>query len=239
MDIKKKYFDLIKEKIEEVYKCQSDKISEVAALFGSCMENEGVVQLFGVAHGEEFVNELNYRAGGIAPFHALRLKDLVLNGMLKQEVIDSGEIYQDDRAIELFEKLYDLDDRDLLCLVSFYGKEPLVIALAKKAKEKGQKVVAVVNKKSYDACGGTLLDYADAYLDMGADEPDTALMINDLRVGQISSTVSNVTAQMLTAELYRYFTQKGKEAPVLLSANVKGADVHNNSLTDPYGRRVR
>ena len=239
MDIKKKYFDLIKEKIEEVYKCQSDKMSEVAALFGSCMENEGVVQLFGVAHGEEFVNELNYRAGGIAPFHALRLKDLVLNGMLKQEVIDSGEIYQDDRAIELFEKLYDLDDRDLLCLVSFYGKEPLVIALAKKAKEKGQKVVAVVNKKSYDACGGPLLDYADAYLDMGTDEPDTALMINDLRVGQISSTVSNVTAQMLTAELYRYFTQKGKEAPVLLSANVKGADVHNNSLTDPYGRRVR
>ena len=67
MDIKKKYFDLIKEKIEEVYKCQSDKMSEVAALFGSCMENEGVVQLFGVAHGEEFVNELNYRAGGIAP----------------------------------------------------------------------------------------------------------------------------------------------------------------------------
>ena len=66
MDIKKKYFDLIKEKIEEVYKCQSDKMSEVAALFGSCMENEGVVQLFGVAHGEEFVNELNYRAGGIA-----------------------------------------------------------------------------------------------------------------------------------------------------------------------------
>ena len=61
MDIKKKYFDLIKEKIEEVYKCQSDKMSEVAALFGSCMENEGVVQLFGVAHGEEFVNELNYR----------------------------------------------------------------------------------------------------------------------------------------------------------------------------------
>jgi len=49
MDIKKKYFDLIKEKIEEVYKCQSDKMSEVAALFGSCMENEGVVQLFGVA----------------------------------------------------------------------------------------------------------------------------------------------------------------------------------------------
>ncbi|MBQ2506501.1 MAG: sugar isomerase domain-containing protein, partial [Erysipelotrichaceae bacterium] len=224
MDIKKKYFDLIKEKIEEVYKCQSDKMSEVAALFGSCMENEGVVQLFGVAHGEEFVNELNYRAGGIAPFHALRLKDLVLNGMLKQEVIDSGEIYQDDRAIELFEKLYDLDDRDLLCLVSFYGKEPLVLALAKKAKEKGQKVVAVVNKKSYDACGGTLLDYADTYLDMGAEEPDTALMINGLRVGQISSTVSNVTAQMLTAELYRYFTQKGKEAPVLLSANVKGAD---------------
>ena len=63
--------------------------------------------------------------------------------------------------------------------------------------------------------------------------------INGLKVGQLSSTVSNVTAQMLTAELYDWFKSQGKEAPVLLSANIKGADVHNNTLTDPYGRRVR
>ena len=74
---------------------------------------------------------------------------------------------------------------------------------------------------------------------MEADDPDVALNIDGLSVGQASSTVTNVIAQMITADVYEYYVSKGKEAPVLLSANVKGADVHNNSLTDPYERRVR
>ncbi|MBQ1508730.1 MAG: hypothetical protein IIZ47_04850, partial [Erysipelotrichaceae bacterium] len=115
----------------------------------------------------------------------------------------------------------------------------LIVEMAKRAKEKGQKVVGVVNKKSYDSHGGTLLNYCDLFLDMGADEPDEAIDLNGTKIGQLSSTVSNILAQMITAEIYAYFTAKGKEVPILLSANVKGADVHNNSLTDPYGRRVR
>ena len=239
MDIKKEYFDLIKEKIGAVYDEQLDKIEEIAGLFGACMENGGVVQLFGVKHGEEFVNELNYRAGGIAPFHAYRLRDLVLLEKISQEKIDDGSVYYDPSVADLFEGNYELDDRDMYCLVSYYGNEPLILELAKRAKERGQKVVAVVNKKAYDACEGKLLDYCDLWLDMAAEETDTALDLDGVKVGQLSSTVSNVMAQMITAEVYRYFDEQGKEAPVLLSANIKGADVHNNSLTDPYGRRIR
>lgn len=239
MDIIKQYFDLIKDKVDYAYEDQKDKIKKVAAMFGQCMENNGVVQLFGVRHGEEFVNELNYRAGGIAPFHGLKLKDLMLKELIDQKDIDSGKIYEDLSVIDKFAKIYDLDDRDMYCLVSFYGNEPLIIELASRAKQKGQKVVGVVNLKSYKKYGGTLLDYCDEYLDMEADEPDLALEIKNNKIGQISSTVTNVIAQMITGEIYAYYVSKGKNAPVLLSANIKGADVHNNSLTDPYGRRVR
>ena len=239
MDIKKAYFELIKDRVSDAYEKQKDQIKAVAEMFSTCMENMGVVQLFGVRHGEEFVNELNYRAGGIAPFHGLKLKELVLKELLKQDEIDSGEVYSDLSVIDKFARIYDLDDRDMYCLVSFYGNEPLIVELARRAKEKGQKVVAVVNRKSYDKYGGELLDYADLYLDMDADEPDLALDIDGVKTGQLSSTVCNVIAQMITAEVYNSFVSKGKEAPVLLSANIKGADIHNNSLTDPYGRRVR
>ena len=239
MDIKKAYFELIKDRVSDAYEKQRDQIKAVAEMFSSCMENMGVVQLFGVRHGEEFVNELNYRAGGIAPFHGLKLKELVLKELLKQDEIDSGEVYSDLSVIDKFARIYDLDDRDMYCLVSFYGNEPLIVELARRAKEKGQKVVAVVNRKSYDKYGGKLLDYADLYLDMDADEPDLALDIDGVKTGQLSSTVCNVIAQMITTEVYNSFVSKGKEAPVLLSANIKGADIHNNSLTDPYGRRVR
>ncbi len=239
MDVMKEYFELIKSTVNDAYDKQKDRIKHVAGLFGECMENGGVVQLFGVNHGEEFVNELNYRAGGIAPFHGLKLRDMMLKELVDQKDIDDGSIYSDLSVIDRFYDAFEMDDRDMYCLVSFYGNEPLVVEIARRAKEKGQKVVAVVNKESYDRVKGTLLEYADEYLDMMSDDPDVAMTINDVKVGQISSTVSNVIAQMLTADIYDYFVSRGKEAPVLLSANVKGADVHNNSLTDPYGRRVR
>lgn len=239
MDIKKEYFELIKKKVNEAYDLEHEQLRRIAIMFGECMDNLGVVQLFGVRHGEEFVNELNYRAGGIAPFHAYKFRDLILNKKLEQSKIDSGEVYSDLSVIESFEGLYELDDRDMYCLVSFYGNEPLVIELAKRAKARNQKVVGVVNKKSYDRVGGNLLDYCDAWLDMCADDPDVALDIEGVKTGQLSSTVTNVIAQMLTAEVYKYFVDHGKKAPVLLSANVKGADAHNNAFTDPYGRRIR
>ena len=151
MDIKKEYFELIKKKVNEAYDLEHEQLRRIAVMFGECMDNLGVVQLFGVRHGEEFVNELNYRAGGIAPFHAYKFRDLILNKKLEQSKIDSGEVYSDLSVIESFEGLYELDDRDMYCLVSFYGNEPLVIELAKRAKARNQKVVGVVNKKSYDA----------------------------------------------------------------------------------------
>ena len=236
MDIKKKYFDLIKQRIDDVYNHNEAKMKNVAKLFGECMENKGVVQLVGFKHSEEFVNELNYRAGGIAPYHALKLRDLVLNDKYPQAKIDSGEVYNDLSVVDLFFGHYQMDDRDMFCLVSFYGDELILEEIAKRAKAKGQKVVVVINSKSNR---GNLLNYADEWLDMCADEPDIAQFINDTPVGQLSSTSTNVMAQMITAELYSYYVEKGKEAPVLLSANIKDADIHNNSLTDPYERRVR
>ena len=239
MDIKRQYFDLIEKRIAEVYDSQNDKFKKVAALFGECMTNGGVVQLFGVKHGEEFVNELFYRAGGIAPLHGFKLRDMMLKGLIDQKDIDSGEIYNNTGLVDIFLNNYQVDDRDMIVLVSYSGNEPVVIELAKRYKEKGQKVVALVNIKTIEKTDSKLLDYCDEYLDMQADDPDVANHIGDYAIGQLSSTVSNVIAQMLTADVYNYYVSKGLTAPVLLSANVKGADIHNNSLTDPYERRVR
>lgn len=239
MDVKKQYFEAVKNRVEVSYNLQADKIRKVASMFGGCMENGGVVQLAGYKHDEEFVNELNFRAGGIAPYHAFKFKDVMLKGIVPAEDIESGKAFEDLSLIDKLPEVYQLDPRDLWCVVDNTGSTPIYVELAKRMKADGHVVVGVVNKATYDAVGGTLLDYCDEWLDMCGENPDVAQTIGDLNVGQLSSTVTNITAQMLTAELYDYFVSKGKTAPVLLSANVKGADVHNASLTDPYERRVR
>ena len=240
MDVKRQFVDLLTKRLDEAYNAQHEKIAKVADVFGECIDNGGVVQLFGVKYGVEFVNELNYRAGGIAQYHKLAVEDLTLRKHFdKDSIYKTGEIYNDLSVIDLFYHYYQMDDRDMFVFVSETGNEPVVIEFAKRVKAKGQKVVAVVNKKTYDKVGGTLLDYADEWLDMMADEPDFAMEVAGVKVGALGSTTTDIIAQMITAELYRYFIDKHGKAPVLLSANVKGADVHNNALTDPYERRIR
>ena len=243
MDIKKQYFDGLKAHIEHAYDTQLDTMKAIAKLFSDTALNGGVVQLFGVNHGEEFVNELNFRAGGLAPFHGIKLVDLVLNGVCDGPVIDSGEVLNSDAYLDKLLSLYKLDPRDCYVIVSEKGCEPLVIALAKKVKAHGHKLVGVVNQKTYERLSANLDeklgDYCDLMLDLSAEDPDVALHVADTPVGQYSSTIGNVMAQMITAEGYAYYRSLGKEAPVLLSANIKGADKHNDSLTDPYEGRVR
>ena len=243
-DIKKDYFDLVKRQIEATYTKQITSIKDIAKIIYDTMENGGVVQLFGTKHGNEFVNELNYRAGGLAPYHGMNVDILDLEGEVEHDKIADGSIYDDISIIPTLLAHYKLDERDMIILVSQYGNEPVIVELAKMYKEKGQKVIAVINKASYDEAeprheGGKLLDYADGWLDMGSPESDVAMTVKGIKVGQTSSTIANVLAQMLTAEVYACYVASGKEAPVLLSANLKGADEHNNSLTNAYEGRVR
>lgn len=244
VDIKKLYLDILKEQIENVYDDQSDKIKEAAEMICDTMTNGGVVQLFGFNHANEFVNELNFRAGGMAPYHGMSVSILDLEGEAPHAIISDGSIANDPSYIDKMLAHYKLDDRDMLIVVSKDASERFTLELAKRYKANGQKVIAVVNKKSYDVKaigdqGEKLLDIADMYLDMGSTRSDITIKVDDLRVAQTSSTVANVLAQMLTAEVYNCFKERGLEAPVLLSANLKGADLHNNALTDVYMGRVR
>lgn len=245
MDIKKQYFELAKQGIENAYQINHEEMKKVAKCICDCMVNHGVVQLFGVNHGDEVVNELNFRAGGLAPYHGLKPMDLAFKGIITRDVVDNGEIYKTTKYVDDLLGLYKLDDRDMYFITSFYGNEPMAVELAKRAKEKGQKVVGLVNKASYlvspvlHESGKKLLDYCDYALDMGAKEVDTALVVDNHPVGQLSSIYANVIAQMLTADIFNEFVERKIEAPVLLSANVAGADIHNNALTDQYNGRVR
>lgn len=229
--------------IEDNFHANSEVISEVSQALFTVIQNGGVVQLFGVGSGEEFVNELFFRAGGLSPFHGIKVSDMLTHGLVDQAEIDDGSVYRNDEILDKLLSLYKLDDRDAYVLVSERGNEPLIIAMAKKAKAKGQKVIALVNEKSYENAsshdGQKLLDLADLCIKTTLDDPDVITEIKGHEVGQLFGTVSNVLAQCICAEIYDLYIKNGLEAPVLLSANVKGADIHNNALTDVYEGRVR
>ena len=242
----KDYFEVIRQALVNAKASQKENILEASRMMGDCMINNGVVQLFGLGHGLAFSMELGFRAGGLIPFHQIRVDELLLNGKVTPEEANADG-YED--RVDLAQKLYDMyimDDRDLFIIISNGANEGVGVEFAKMVKEKGQKVILVTSKAASDASvshhpsGKKITDYADLIIDNGVADPDTVITLEDgTKINQTATIIGNVTAQMICAETYRYITGKGLDCPVLLSANVKGADVHNNFYTDQYNGRVR
>lgn len=239
MDIKRKVFDEMITRYKTMHIFEKVNIERTAQLIKECILHGGVVQLCGAGHAEEFVNELNYRAGGIAPIHAFRVNDLYIRKLISEE--EKAEFFEHEENAEKFISFYELNDKDMYILVSLTADEPLLLELAKKARAKGQRVVFICNKAhcKLKESKEAIFEYCDVVLDMGAAEKDVLTYIGEEAIGQSWTTTANVMAQMITSEVYRLYHEEHTPCPVLLSANLKGADVHNNLLTDSYGKRVR
>lgn len=236
----KQFFEIAKQFLKEVKNSQRDVIVKAAELMVQCMERDGLVQLVGVAQGRAFAMELGYRAGGLMPFHQFNTTDLALRGVISEETLNDRSF---NNNVEMAKKLWDLYriEEDDMFIICDEGCLAITIETAIIAKKNGHKIIAVINKKlnnsikSNHPSGKKLSDIADLVIDNCAPERDALLDYEkEHKINQISTINGNVIAQMITAEMYRYFIEKGIDCPVLLSANLKGADVHNRALSDKY-----
>ena len=241
MSKSKEFFDVANSYLEKLRVTQKEATLEVAKIMGDCMINNGIVQLFGIDHGIAFSMELGYRAGGLMPFHRISVSDLVLRNVITESELTKPDFNMDISMAHKLLSIYNIHAEDMFIIISSAGNEPIVVEVALEAKKRNQKVVAILSKSHVDASptlhssGNKLSDLADVMLDVTASYPDLVVKLSDgNNFNQVSTICGNVIAQMLTAETYRYLKENGKDCPILLSANVKGADEHNRAISDKY-----
>lgn len=240
----KDFFDKIMNTIDEVSELERENIYATAKMMGDCMDDNGVVQLFGLGFGLEFSMELGYRAGGLMPFHKVQTTDLVFKGALTEVEYNTLNLNDDPEMAHKLLGLYRIEKEDMFILISETGCEAIIVEAAKMAKAEGKKTIAVISKKASALTKSThpskekLEDIVDLVIDTHAEPTDAILDVDGThKMNHAGTIVGNVIAQMITAETYRYLVEKGSECPVLLSANLKGADVHNRRLSDKYAGR--
>lgn len=237
----KEYFSVAREYLEKARSTQREAVMTAAKMMSECMLNDGIVQLFGVGHNRTFSMELGYRAGGLMPFHQFNPADLAMReGMDVKEIRDPNFFERSDIVDRLW-NLYNIDSRDMFIIICDAGVQKAVIDFAMKVKANNHKLIVVTSMEATTKLearhesGKKLYQLADLVIDCGAPYPDTVLSLNDqIKINQVSGICGNIIAQMITAETYNYLTSNGHEAPVLLSANVTGADVHNRAISDKY-----
>jgi len=241
----KEFFAIANDYLKRIKENEKQSIIDVAHIIADCISNDGLIQLFGIDHGHAFSMELGNRAGGLVNFHRWNVPDLVMRNEITEAELLKPDFNMDVTMAHKLLATYSIFDQDMFLLISSAANEPIIVEVALKAKEKNQKVVALVNKNHANVSpilhesGKKLTDIADYVLDDCAPYPDLVISLSDgTPFNQVSTICGNVIAQMITAEIYRYLMDKEVDCPILLSANVKGADEHNRAAVIKYWDRL-
>lgn len=241
----RQFFEVARDAVARVEATQLDAIQRASVVLAERMRSGGVVQVFGTGHSRAFAMEMAGRAGGLVPIHAMYLVDLALYDRYPvEEVRDPAFERRPEIARDLF-SLYDIRPEDALIVVSNSGRNGSTVEMALIASERKLPTVVITSLAHTSAVtsrhpnGKRLFELGDVVIDNCAPLGDAVLDIgHGSKVCAVSSITGAVIAQALTAEIVAQYQRHGEQPPVLVSANVDGADDYNARIREQYGSRI-
>ncbi|GEO24492.1 hypothetical protein AAC03nite_02770 [Alicyclobacillus acidoterrestris] len=231
--------------VKQVAGTQLDAIREAGKRLAEVIVNGGVVHIFGTGHSKAFAMEMSNRAGGLVPMHMMSIDDLWRSKNTPDDIHDPS-IERDPAVAHELLQLYDIRPEDGVIIVSNSGRNGALVEMALLMKQRGLPLICVTSLAhtqsvtSRHPSGKRLFEVADVVIDNCGPIGDALLEAPELatRVCSISSVTGAVIAQCLTAEITRNLIAAAVEVPILMSANVDGADEFNQRLTARYRGRI-
>ncbi|WP_083517018.1 sugar isomerase domain-containing protein [Alicyclobacillus shizuokensis] len=240
------FFQTVEQVLAKLRETQLVAIERAAFVLAECVENDGVVHVFGTGHSKAFAMEMCHRAGGIVPMHMMSLDDLFLRGLRPIDDLQDPSLERDPAIAHQLLACYDIEPRDAAVVVSNSGRNGVIVEMALALKQKGLPVVCVTSLAHSQAVssrhlsGKRLFEVADCVIDNCGPMGDAIL--TDERLSTKACSVSSVTgaviAQCLTAEVIRILLRRGESIPVYMSANLDGADEWNENIRARYQGRI-
>ncbi|MBP3398188.1 MAG: SIS domain-containing protein [Erysipelotrichaceae bacterium] len=239
--------DELKHLLNVLYEKENKNIAAAAKLCADCIEQQGVVQVFGSGHSVGFGMEMHDRIGDLVPVHQIDTADFVLKGKVTlADFKDPVNIFE--RRPGIADKLYDLYNigkEDVFIIISNSGINGVVIDLAITAKERGHKVIVVTSwqhttaEDSRHPSGKKLYEFADVVIDNCGPQGDALLDTEkNERICSVSSITGAMIAQTIGTETVRILMEKGAEVPVLWDEALEGSKEHNQKLRNQYQGRI-
>lgn len=237
------YLPAIVQMLEKIEKTQLDAITATARSAFESIRAGGVLHVFSTGHSHMIVEEMFYRAGGLAPISPL-LDDRL---MLHTGAITSTKLERTPGLAAQVLSQFDLRAGDSAIVSSNSGINAVPVEAAMHLKALGITVTAVTSVQASRQLeprhpdGLRLLDVADIVIDNCAPMGDGLLEIPGF--GQVTGGASTFgslfIAQRIVLAIENLFLAQGQRPPVFTSANIPGGDQANKQLIEQYKTRIR
>lgn len=236
------YFQKLKNLLEIVEKEEKEKIKKAAQKVSECIQNDGIIHLFGCGHSHMIGEELFYRAGGLAPISPILIEDL----MLHKGAVRSSQLEKQHHFAEQFMIHHRIHPEDVVIVVSTSGRNPVPIDVAEIAKKQGAFVIAITSpgyaksQSSRHENGQYLYRSVDLSIDNHIEVGDALMTQEPLAVafGSGSTIMSMAIANGIMVEAVKIMIKNGFTPPIFKSGNIDGAEEHNRELINKYKNRI-
>ena len=218
---------------------EQSKILAAAEVFAKAIMENKIIHTFGTGHSHMIGIELFARAGGLANVNAMLDPDVISSNGARR----SSELERLPGLAKIIFDHYNINDGDVMVVISNSGRNAVPIEMAKLAQEKGLFVIAVTNMAQSQAAisrhpsGKKMYEYADLVLDTLVPSGDASLAVGNSKTGPVSTLNSILILNNIVYEALKIVADKGHDLPIFQSQNVDGFD--NDALYAKYEDRVK
>ncbi len=242
--MKYRYINKIKELISNIEDIEFSNMNKCTNILVEAILNNKSIYTFGASHAGIISEELFYRAGGLMLINPIFAKELMLDNV---PVTITSKMERCAGYGEIIASKYDFKNGDILILHSVSGRNPIIIELAIKAKNKGCIVIGITNLtysknvSSRHHSKKNLYEYCDLILNNHGEIGDACIEIPgiDQKVGPTSTITMALIMNNIIVETVLKLKEKGIDRPpVFYSANLDNKDHLNEALYKKYKKSI-
>ncbi|MTI95809.1 MAG: SIS domain-containing protein [Firmicutes bacterium] len=242
-----RYFAAINRIVAKIQESQGAAIEQAAEIMADCIQQDGLIHLFGVGHSAIMPEEVNWRAATLAPVHAILEPSMTGH----TEITKSGPMEKLEGSGEIIVDYHRVAPPDVMIVTSNSGNNGASIEVAEASHKRNVKVIAI-NSVTYSdylkplhSSGKKLKDMADVVVDNCCPIGDGVLDFPGMEqsVGPSSTIAGLYILNALMVQTVDNLLARGVEPDVYyngsLSANSQIVTEHNERLIKKYFYRIR
>lgn len=228
---------------------EAEAIGCAAELVADAIERDELVHVIGPGgHSNMAVEEVLWRAGGLAPINAILDPGTnVIHGAKRSNIIERCPGY----GIRVLDAYGINRPGEVLIIVNAYGINSMTIDVAVEAKKRGLKTIAITSDSfakivpqgapSRHPSGKNLYENVDIYINNHLPVGDACISIEGMeqKMGPMSTFCNCFAIDCLMMKAAEKLIAKDITPPVWMSANMPGGDEANKALEEKYFLRVK